>query len=79
MTGVHLCASDLQGSAVGSNESKGRTDLLAPPIGALLIEACDAAAAETAAAAAVLQLGLDERALVPGVYRLEYMRLKPGD
>jgi hypothetical protein len=74
--GVHFCATDLSGSAIKTAESRHRTDAIPPPIGAILVEACDIAAARAGAQDAIRRLGLDAAGLVVGSYGLEHVRLK---
>jgi hypothetical protein len=74
ITGVHGCATDAAMSATKTAESRDRTDIQAAPIGALLIEGCDAAAVEAAVNAILTRLAIDRGTIDAGVYRLEHAR-----
>jgi hypothetical protein len=76
ITGAHLCCADDAASGVGTAESKGRTDIQAPPGWFALVEATDAAAlAGILPQAAVLSAGVPGD-VQRGLYRLEYTRTK---
>ena len=73
ITGAHLCQGDIAASEVRTTETRGRTDIQAPPRHFVMIEAADIEA---------LAGVLPDDALAPasdiqrGVYRLEYVRTK---
>jgi hypothetical protein len=78
ITGAHLCCADGAASGVGTAESKGRTDIQAPPGWFVLVEATDAAAlADILPPAALLKAGAPGEA-ERGLYGLEYTRTKTG-
>ena len=74
ITGAHLCRTDRAGSGTATEESRGRTDLGAPPGWFMLAEATDAAACESVLATAHLVAAGAEPAIVRGLYRVEYTR-----
>jgi hypothetical protein len=71
---AHLCATDSAASAARTAESRERSDIVAAPIGALMIEACDAAAAAAAMEVALRKLKIVGAGAVSGTYVLEYAR-----
>lgn len=74
ITGVHLCTTNHSASAARTAESRDRTDIMPAPIGAVLIEGCDATALQVAVTH-VLELCQAESAqLHIGFYRLEHAR-----
>ena len=75
ITGVHLCTTDHSASATRTAESRGRTDILAAPIGAVMIEGCDAAAVQAAMAQLAKQCALDVQQFQAGLYTLEHSRM----
>lgn len=71
VTGLAVGLSDMQASAIKTTESSGRTDILQPPIGALLIEGLTKQAVETAMDHACTMLApLDDASR--GLYALEF-------
>lgn len=76
ISGVHLCLTDAAASAGRTEESRTRTDIMTPPDGALLIEACNSAPAlELARRACALLTEAGASDVVTGLYRMEYTRL----
>jgi hypothetical protein len=75
ITGVHLCTTDSSASAARTAESRGRADILAAPIGAVLIEGCDTAAVRAAALQLAGQCALHGDGFHAGLYALEYSRM----
>jgi hypothetical protein len=73
VTGAHLCQGDAVASAVRTTETRGRTDIREPPSRFIMVEATDVAALASVLPDAALTAA---RAIVRGVYRLEYMRTK---
>jgi hypothetical protein len=73
VTGAHLCQGDPVASAVRTTETKGRTDIREPPSRFIMVEATDVAALASVLPDAALTAA---RAIVRGVYRLEYTRTK---
>jgi hypothetical protein len=63
-------------SGVSTVESKGRTDIQAPPGWCALVEATDAAALRDALPDAALHAAGARGAVLRGVYRLEHVRTK---
>ncbi|GGH20939.1 hypothetical protein GCM10007036_24860 [Alsobacter metallidurans] len=77
VTGAHLCLTDASASGERTAESRDRTDILAAPERAVLVEGCGAADVRAGVDAALAALGDAVRGEpVVGVYRLEYCRLK---
>ena len=76
ITGVHLCATNSDASAARTAESKGRSDIQAPPVGALLIEGCNLDPLRNAIDRLNDIVEMDVDAALLGFYRLEYTRLK---
>lgn len=77
ITGVHLCLTDGSASGERTAESRDRTDILAAPERALLVEGCGAEDVRRAAAALLAHPGVAVRGEPAiGIYRLEYCRLK---
>lgn len=76
ITGVHLCATNSDASALRTAESKGRTDIQAAPVGALLIEGCTLDPLRDALDRLNDIVDMDFDAAVLGFYRHEYTRLK---
>jgi hypothetical protein len=72
ISGVHACLSDLSGSAAKTAESRDRTDILAAPAGAILVEGCDAATVVDAMNALKAVFDLPSGAMQIGMYRLEH-------
>jgi hypothetical protein len=72
IAGAHLCAGDAAASGARTAETKGRSDIMAAPVGALLVEGCDAAAVALAMAATLERLGVAAEGLAVGVYALEH-------
>ncbi len=77
VTGVHLCLTDAAASAVKTAESRGRSDIEAPPDWVILIEGTNAAPV-LAARDRLLATPAGKALLQPvaGLYRLEYTRLE---
>jgi hypothetical protein len=73
VTGAHLCQGDAAASAVRTTETKGRTDIREPPSRFIMVEATDVAALAPVLPDAALTAA---RAIVRGIYRLEYTRTK---
>ena len=78
VTGAHLCRTDTEGSGAATAESRGRTDLRAPPGWFVLVEATDAAPLARVLPAAELAAAGAAPGVVRGLYRLEYRRDAPG-
>lgn len=78
VTGAHLCRSDSGASGVRSAESRGRTDIQAPPGGFVVIEATDVAALASLLPDQDLAAAGGYGEMERGVYRLEYVRTKTG-
>jgi hypothetical protein len=77
VTSAHLCRTDAERSGTETAESRGRTDLRAPPGWFALVEATDAAAfTRLLPAARLAAAGAGE--IVRGVYRLEYRHEAPA-
>ena len=76
ITGVHLCSTDSDASATRTAESKGRSDIQAAPVGALLIEGCNLDPLRNAVDRLNDIVEVDVDAAVLGFYRHEYTRLK---
>lgn len=76
ITGAHLCATNIAASAGRTAESRGRADILAAPIGAVLIEGCDPAAVEAAVQKFVQQHGLAGTSFHAGLYALEHVLIR---
>jgi hypothetical protein len=76
ITGAHLCLADDAASGVRTTETKGRTDIQAPPTWFALIEATDADAVSAVLPDAVLTDAGARGPFLRGVYRLEYQRNK---
>lgn len=75
ITGAHLCLTDAGASAKKTAESRDRTDILAAPDGAVLIEGCNPEPVRAAARGCLAHAVLVDRNPVLGVYRLEHTRL----
>jgi hypothetical protein len=78
ISGVHLCTTNTGASLTRTAESKDRTDIQAPPIGALLVEGCNLQPLRVAVDAFHKELALPAGAYGTelGYYRLEYLRSK---
>jgi hypothetical protein len=77
LTGLHLCLTDDAASGERTAESRDRTDILAAPERAILVEGCGPQDVRAAAEALSRVPGVEIRGEpVIGVYRLEYCRLK---
>lgn len=74
IAGLHLCATNTGASAATTAESRERTDLLAAPIGAVLIEGADLDAVSAAMARLQQQCALIPGQQTTGFYRLEHTR-----
>jgi hypothetical protein len=74
VTGAHLCRADDDASGVKTAESKGRTDIQAPPNWFVLIEACGADALAEPIRRVSAAAGVEQP--VVGRYAHEYTRLK---
>jgi hypothetical protein len=72
--GVHACQSDLAASSAKTAENRERTDILAAPSGAMLVEGCDGAAVFEAIAELKRSLNFASGPALIGTYRLEHMR-----
>jgi hypothetical protein len=71
ITGLAVCLSEVEISAVKTEESKGRSDILQPPIGAILIESVSETALRQAVTEATVILDpLGDAAW--GIYALEF-------
>lgn len=68
---VRLCLTDLEASGERTAESRDRTDILAAPSGALLVEGCDEAAVRAVLADAQAMVRSADAASA-GLYRLEH-------
>ena len=73
IAGAHLCQGDAAASAVRTTETQGRTDIREAPSRFIMVEATDAGALAGVLPDAAL---MGARAIVRGVYRLEYTRTK---
>lgn len=74
---VAVCATDDGASGAKTAESRGRTDILAAPCGAFLVEGCDEPAVEAALALASNAAGGEAGAgLASGVYLLEFALIR---
>jgi hypothetical protein len=78
ITGAHLCRADDDASGATTAESKGRTDIQAPPSWFALIEATDAAALATTLPDTTLQTAGAHGPIHRGLYQLEHVRTKTG-
>ena len=76
ITGVHLCVTNTGASRAKTAESRHRNDILAAPIGALLIEGCTLAAVQAAIQALAQNAKLRSAlaSAVAGYYQIEYTR-----
>jgi hypothetical protein len=74
ISGVHACLSDLAASGDKTAESRDRTDILAAPSGAVLVEGCDAAAVGDAMRELKSAYDFDSASTQVGIYRLEHAR-----
>jgi hypothetical protein len=74
IAGVHACQSDLAASGAKTAESRERSDILAAPSGAILIDGCDAAAVIAAMAELSGNFKSASGSMQIGTYRLEHMR-----
>ena len=74
ISGVHACLSDLAASGTKTAESRDRTDIVAAPSGALLIEGCDSIAVVDAMYASRRMFNFQDHSTQMGVYRLEHTR-----
>lgn len=72
ISGAHLCVTDAGASAAKTAESRHRNDSIVAPIGAVLIEGCDSAAVDAAAAHLIAKFALPPAAVTLGSYRLEH-------
>jgi hypothetical protein len=72
ISSVRLCMTDIAASGAKSVESHDRADILAAPIGAVLIEGCDAGAVSAALTNVAFKLGAISGAEYTGIYRLEH-------
>lgn len=77
IAGAHLCATDADGSAIRTTESRDRGDSTTVPCGVLLIEGCDRGAVEDAVAAALSRLKLTADEVAIGIYILEHEPAAP--
>jgi hypothetical protein len=76
ITGVHLCATNGDASALRTAESKGRSDIQDAPVGVLLIEGCTLDPLRNAVDHLNDIVEIDLDAAMLGFYRVEYTRLK---
>jgi hypothetical protein len=76
VTGAHLCRADDAASGAATAESKGRTDIQAPPGWFALVEATDAAALADILPPSALAAAGVAGDVKRGLYRLEYTRTK---
>jgi hypothetical protein len=74
ISGVHACLSDLAASAAKTAESRERTDILAAPCGAVLIEGCDPTAVGDAIRELKDVFDFASASVQAGIYRLEHAR-----
>ncbi len=72
ISGAHACMTDVSASGAKTAESRGRTDILAAPCGAVLIEGCDAPAIIDAMGELQDSLQLSKASMQIGTYRLEH-------
>ncbi len=78
MTGAHLCRADQPASGLRTTETRGRTDIEAPPTWFVMLEATDAEALRTDGLEARLAAARARGSFQRGLYRLEYIRNKTG-
>ena len=74
ITSVRICATDASASDFKTSESRDRTDIQAPPIGAVLLEGCDVEAVKAAHDHLVRTCHLESARFTFGIYRLEHSR-----
>jgi hypothetical protein len=74
ISGVHACLSDLAASGAKTAESRDRSDILAAPSSAVLIEGCDAAAVGDAMRELKCAFDFAGASTQVGIYRLEHTR-----
>jgi hypothetical protein len=74
VTGAHLCLTNNAASAAKTVESENRPDIVTAPIGAVLIEGCDAAAVQAAVSQLLRACGIEKSSLQVGLYALEHVR-----
>lgn len=74
ITGAHLCLTNNAASAAKTVESENRPDILTAPIGAVLIEGCDAAAVQAAISQLLKACRIEKSRLQVGLYTLEHVR-----
>lgn len=76
IVGGHLCRGDDEASGVRTTETKGRTDIQAPPSWFAIVEATDPEALASVLSAMELHSAGAHGSIERGLYRLEYTRLK---
>lgn len=74
ISGAHLCLTDNAASAKKTVESENRPDILTAPVGVVLIEGCDRAAVQAAAAHVLQTCQANGTELQVGYYALEHVR-----
>jgi hypothetical protein len=74
ITGAHLCLTNNAASAAKTVESENRPDIVTAPIGAILIEGCDAAAVQAGVTHLLKKCGVEKSQLQVGLYALEHAR-----
>jgi hypothetical protein len=74
ISGVHACLSDLAASGTKTAESHDRTDILAAPSGAVLVEGCDSAAVSQGIVELKRMFNFPSASTESGIYRLEHAR-----
>lgn len=77
ITGAHLCLTNSAASAAKTVESENRPDILAAPVGVVLIEGCDRAAVQAAVTQLLKTCQIDGAPVQIGLYALEHVRSKP--
>ncbi len=76
IVGAHLCRGDDDASGVRTAETRGRTDILAPPTWFAMIEATDPESLGAILPESELRAAGAQGDVERGLYRLEYTRLK---
>ncbi len=76
ITGAHLCLTNNTASAAKTVESENRPDIVAAPIGVVLIEGCDRTAVQAAVTQVLRHASADAQELQVGIYALEHVRAK---
>jgi hypothetical protein len=72
VSAAHLCTTNSSASAARTAESRDRTDIMTPPIAALLVEGTGEDPVRAALAARDRELGIGREGVHLGLYRLEH-------